>query len=189
MKKTPNSKIKFLYDYLPILVFFFCFKFADTPQPLITATIFMVITTAIALIICYALTRTIPVIALASAIILGIFGGLTVFFESELFIKIKPTAINLIFAAILLYGYFTKRPFLSYLLGEQVKMSKASWLTLSLRWALFFIFLATLNEIVWRFSSTDFWVEFKLFGMMPLSLVFTASQIPFMMRKMKEFQG
>lgn len=188
MKKTPSAKVKFLYDYLPLIVFFLFYKFSNHPQPLVVATVCMVITTFIALTICYSLTKTIPVVALISAMILGIFGGLTVALESEMFIKIKPTAINLIFATILLYGFFTKKPFLSYLLEGQVKMSQEAWLTLSRRWAFFFIFLAVLNEIVWRYTSTDFWVDFKVFGMMPLSLVFTISQLPFMMREIKKFE-
>jgi intracellular septation protein len=189
MKKTPNSKLKFLYDYLPLIVFFLCYKFSNDPQPLVTATIYMVITTFIALVICYLLTRTIPMLALLSAVILAFFGGLTVFLENEIFIKTKPTVINLIFAAILLYGFFKKKPFLSYLLEGQIKMSKEAWLTLSLRWGLFFIFLACLNEIIWRYTSTDFWVEFKVFGMMPLSLVFTVSQVPFMIREIKKSEN
>lgn len=181
-----NNFTKFLYDYLPLIVFFLSYKFSNSPQPLITATIYMVMTTIIALIMCYFLTKKIPILAVVSALILTVFGTLTVFLKDETFIKIKPTAINLIFAAILLYGFFTRKPFLSYLLEGQIKMSKEAWLTLSLRWGLFFVFLALLNEIVWRYSSTDFWVDFKIFGMMPLSLVFTLSQIPFMMREMKK---
>ena len=188
MKKSPNSTIKFLYDYLPLIVFFLSYKFSNSAQPLITATIFMVLTTLIALVICYLLTRTIPMVALISAIILTIFGALTVTMENEIFIKTKPTAINLIFAVILFYGFFAKKPFLSYLLEGQIKMSKEAWLQLSLRWALFFVFLAIVNEVVWRYTSTDFWVEFKLFGMMPLSLIFTISQIPFMVREMKKLE-
>jgi intracellular septation protein len=187
-KKTHNSSIKFLYDYLPLIVFFLCYKFSNTPNPLITATIFMVITTAIALAVSYVMTRTIPTVALFSAVVLAFFGGLTVFFQDELFIKIKPTIINLIFAAILLYGFFTKKPLLSYLLGEQIKMNNKAWIILSLRWAVLFITLAILNEIIWRNYSTDFWVQFKVFGMMPISLLFTISQVPFMMREIKKFE-
>ncbi len=186
MKKSHNSSIKFLYDYLPLIVFFICYKFASTPNPLITATIFMVATTLIALVICYILTRTIPMVALASGLILSIFGGLTIFLQDDTFIKMKPTIINLLFAAVLLYGYFCKKAFLSYLLGEQIKMNEKAWLTLSMRWALFFIFLAALNEVIWRNFPTDFWVQFKVFGMMPISMIFTISQVPFMMREMKK---
>lgn len=185
---SKNSWAKFLYDYLPLIVFFLCYKFSNTSQPLITATIYMVITTFIALIFCYFLNKTVPKVALFSAIILAVFGALTVFMQDEIFIKTKPTIINLVFAAILLYGYFARKPFLANLLEGQIKMSKDAWLTLSMRWGLFFIFLAVLNEIIWRHTSTDFWVEFKLFGMMPLSLLFTFSQLPFMIREIKKFE-
>jgi intracellular septation protein len=192
MKKSQNKSrdkmIKFLCDYLPLIIFFACYKLAETPNPLITATIYMVITTFIALVISYILTKKIPMVALVSGIVLGIFGGLTVFLNDEIFIKIKPTIINLLFAVILFYGYFTKKPLLSYLLGEQIKMKNAAWLTLSARWALFFIALALLNEIIWRNFSTNFWVQFKVFGMMPISLIFTISQVPFMMKETKKIQ-
>jgi intracellular septation protein len=186
-KKSDNSGIKFLYDYLPLIVFFICYKFAKTPNPLVTATIFMVLTTFVALVICYILTKKIPMVALVSGTVLAIFGGLTIFLQDDTFIKIKPTIINLIFAAILFYGYFSKKVFLSYLLGEQIKMNNQAWLNLSLRWACFFTVLALLNEIIWRSFSTDFWVQFKVFGMMPISIIFTISQVPFMIREIKKF--
>ena len=184
-KKSHDGSVKFLYDYLPLIVFFACYKFAKTPDPLITATICMVITTFFALIISYLLTRKIPTVALVSGIVLAIFGGLTVLLKNDIFIKMKPTIINLLFATILFYGYLVKKPLLSYLLGEQIKMRNAAWITLSVRWACFFVFLAMLNEFIWRTCSTDFWVQFKVFGVMPISLFFTISQIPFMMREMK----
>jgi intracellular septation protein len=187
-KKSHDSLSKFLYDYLPLIVFFVCYKFSKAADPLITATIYMVITTFIALIVAYVLTKKIPMVALFSGTILGIFGGLTIFLKDDIFIKIKPTIINLLFATILLYGFFAKKPFLSYLLGEQVKMDDRAWLALSARWACFFILLAALNEIIWRNFSTDFWVQFKVFGMMPISMIFTISQVPFMIREMKKFQ-
>lgn len=185
MKKSNHATAKFLYDYLPLIVFFVCYKFSRTAEPLVTATIFMLATTFIALIISYILTRNIPKVALVSAIVLAIFGGLTVLLKDEIFIKTKPTIINLLFAGILFYGYFTKKPLISYLLEGQVKMKEAAWLTLSMRWGFFFIFLSLLNEFIWRNFSTDFWVSFKLFGMMPISLLFTVSQIPFMVKQMK----
>jgi intracellular septation protein len=184
-KKSHDGFSKFLYDYLPLIVFFACYKFTKTPDPLITATIYMVITTFFALIISYLLTRKISTVALVSGTVLAIFGGLTVLLKNDIFIKIKPTIINLLFAAILFYGYLAKKPLLSYLLGEQIKMRNEAWLTLSIRWACFFVFLALLNEVIWRNCSTDFWVQFKVFGMMPISLLFTISQIPFMMREIK----
>jgi len=189
MKKSHEQFTKFCYDYLPLIIFFLCYKFSSAPDPLITATIYMVIATFVALILSYVLTKKIPTVALFSGILLGIFGGLTVFLKDDIFIKMKPTIVNLIFAAVLFYGYFTKKPLISYIMGEQIKMSPQAWVILSLRWGLFFVFLAGLNEVIWRSFSTDFWVKFKVFGMMPLSLIFTVSQFPFMMKKMKEFEG
>lgn len=186
MKKSHNGTVKFLCDYLPLIVFFACYKLAKTANPLVTATIFLLITAFISLIISYLLTKKIPMMILVSSAVLGLFGGLTIFLNDDLFIKIKPTIINLVFAAILLYGFFSKKPLLSYMFGEQIKMSNHAWLTLAMRWAIFFIFLAGLNEIIWRTFSTDFWVQFKVFGMMPISLIFTISQVPFMMREMKK---
>lgn len=186
MKKSHNSSLKFLYDYLPLIVFFACYKFAATPNPLVTATIFMLVTTLGALLISYILTRTIPMVAIVSGVMLTVFGSLTIILQDEIFIKIKPTIINLLFAAILFYGYFAKKAFLSYILGEQIKMSNGAWLTLSMRWGIFFLLLALLNEIIWRNFSTDFWVQFKVFGMMPISVIFTISQAPFMLAEMKK---
>jgi intracellular septation protein len=189
MKKPKESTTKFLYDYLPLIVFFAIYKLAKTPDPLVTATIYMIATTFIALIISYFLTGKIPTVALVSGITLGIFGGLTIFLKNDIFIKMKPTIINVIFAAILFYGYFKKKPFLSYILGEQIKMDNRAWLTLSARWGFFFLILAILNELIWRNFSTDFWVQFKVFGMMPISLIFTVFQVPFMIREMKKMEG
>jgi len=188
MNSKKNSIAQFCCDYLPLLVFFGIYKFSNSANPLIEATIYLIITTVFALIISYVLIKKIPFLPLFSAIILGFFGGLTVLFQDELFIKIKPTIINLIFASILIFGYIIKKPFLSYILGEKLKMSEQAWLSLSLRWGIFFLFLAILNEIIWRNFSTDFWVQFKVFGMMPISLIFTFSQLPFMMRNVKEFE-
>jgi intracellular septation protein len=185
MKKSHESLAKFLYDYLPLIVFFAVYKLARTANPLITATIAMVVVTIFALLISYILTRKIPLIALFSGIVLTFFGSLTIFLHNDIFIKMKPTIINLLFAAILFYGYFLKKPFLAFLLGDKIKMNDRAWLTLSMRWAIFFICLAALNEFIWRNFSTDFWVQFKVFGMMPISLIFTFSQLPFMVKEMK----
>lgn len=185
-KKSNNSLSKFLCDYLPLIVFFTCYKFSTSPNPLITATIYMVATTIIALAISYFLNKKLPLVPLFSATLLTIFGFLTVFLQDERFIKVKPTIVNLIFAAILFYGYLAKKPLLSYLLEGQIKLQKQAWLILSLRWALFFIFLALLNEVIWRNFDTDFWVKFKVFGMMPLSLIFTISQLPFIVKESKK---
>ncbi|MBM5782003.1 MAG: septation protein A [Pelagibacterales bacterium] len=186
MKKYYENISNFLCDYAPLLVFFISYKTNNTENPLLTATIHLIITTSIALVISYILTKKIAKTALFSGLLLAIFGSLTVILKDETFIKMKPTIINFIFSIILFYGYFSSKPFLSYILGSQIKISNKAWITLSWRWAWFFLFLAFLNEIIWRSFSTDFWVQFKVFGMMPISLIFTASQIPFMMREMNK---
>ncbi len=193
MNKSKETTVKFLSDYLPLIIFFAAFKFPQifpnplariiaNPTPIIIATIYMVLATLAALVVSYILLKKIPFIALFSAVVLTIFGGLTVFFNDESFIKIKPTIINSIFALVLFYGYFSKKPLLSYLFENKIKLAQKDWLTLSLRWACFFIFLALLNELIWRNFSTEFWVKFKVFGMMPLTMIFTVFQIPFLLK-------
>lgn len=173
---------KFLHDYLPIIVFFVCYKLSLTYDNLLFATLGMLYATFLAIASSLIMSQKIPKVATFSAIVLGFFCTLSIVFNDEYFIKIKPTIINLIFATILLYGYYFKKPMLAMLLGEQIKMSTQDWQILAKRWALFFIFLALLNEIIWRNFSTDFWVKFKVFGMMSISMIFTFSQIPFIIK-------
>jgi intracellular septation protein len=185
VNKSTKSISKFLCDFLPLLLFFLVYKISKNPQPLVPATIILVFTTFIALIINYIFTKEISAMPLFSALILGFFGFLTIFSGNEIFIKIKPTLVNLLFAAILLVGYFIKKPLLKVLLGNAFEISDQAWLNLSFRWAGFFIFLAILNEFIWRNFSTDFWVQFKVFGILPLSIIFTCSQIPYLLAQTK----
>lgn len=181
-KKSKEGLMKFLTDFLPLIVFVFVYKFSAHKNPILPATFWMIVVTFIALIVNYIVIGKIAKMPLISAIFLGFFGALTLFSGNELFIKIKPTLINSIFAAILFFGYFTKKPLMSYLFAGELKMKLDSWLVMSWRWAWFFVFLAILNEVIWRNFSTDFWVSFKLFGIFPISLAFTISQVPFMMK-------
>lgn len=194
MKKTSaknprESWSNFLCDYCPLAVFFIFYKFVESPNPLMTATIALMIATLIALLIAYILTKKIAKVALFSGLVLAVFGTATIILQNDVFIKMKPTVINLIFAAILFYCYFAKKSWLANLLGAQISMSNNAWLTLSLRWGCFFVFLAFVNEIIWRNFPTDFWVQFKVFGMMPISFIFTISQVPFMMKEIKKFES
>ena len=107
-----------------------------------------------------------------------IFGGLTIYFDNEVFFKMKPTIINLLFAAILYGGIMIKKPLLKILLGAALKLKEEGWRILTLRWIGFFIALAILNEIVWRTQSTDVWVNFKVFGILPITFLFTMIQFP-----------
>ena len=110
--------------------------------------------------------------------IVVIFGGLTIIFDNKIFIFMKPTIINIIFAAILYGGIILKKPLLKYLLGSALKLEEEGWSILTQRWAAFFIALAVLNEIVWRTMSEDFWVSFKVFGILPITFIFTMTQFP-----------
>jgi intracellular septation protein len=180
--KNLHSSLKFACDFLPLLAFFVVYKFSHNSHPIIPATMALLGVTLFALTLNYVVTKEISKMPLLSALVLGIFGLLTIFSGNELFIKIKPTLVNLLFAIILLSGYFLKKPLLKNLLGSAFIISDKAWLNLSLRWALFFIFLAILNEFIWRNFSTDFWVQFKVFGMLPISILFTCLQIPYILK-------
>ena len=147
--------------------------------------IFMV-ATVIALTASWLLTRKIAMVPLVSAIFVAIFGALTLWLHNDLFIKVKVTLINALFGAVLLGGVAFGRSYLKLVMGEAVKLSEAAWRTLSIRWGLFFLFLAVLNEVVWRSVSTDQWVNFKVFGLLPLTLVFAIANAPFMSKHMIE---
>ena len=114
---------------------------------------------------------------LGAAIVL-VFGGLTIYFDNEIFIKMKPTIINMVFALILYGGVIVKKPLLKYLLGAALKLEEDGWRILTQRWIAFFVALAVLNEIVWRTQSTDVWVNFKVFGILPITFIFTMTQFP-----------
>ncbi len=185
-KSKKDSISKFLSDFLPIIVFLVIYKTSNHAKPILPATFWMVVVTFFSLIASYILTKKVAKMPLITAIVLGVFGGLTVFSGDDYFIKIKPTLINLVFSSILLFGYFTKKPLISYLFGGELKLKEEAWHSMSLRWALFFLGLAILNEIVWRNFSLDFWVNFKVFGVLPISMIFTVSQVPFLLRNIKK---
>jgi intracellular septation protein len=182
-KKNPITSF---LEILPSIIFMAVNFISKSEQPIIFATLSLVITTIIVIIAIYMIERKISKMALISGIILTIFGGLTVFSGNDLFIKIKPTIVNIIFAIILIAGNFMHQPLLSKLLGNNLKMSDTNYRILSKRFAVFFIFLAIINEIIWRNFSTDFWVAFKVFGMFTLSIIFTISQAPFIIKNQIE---
>lgn len=173
-----NSNLRLALDFGPLFAFFLAYKAAGV----LAATAALIACTLLSLGVTYAKERRIAVMPLVSGILVTILGGLTLFLHDETFIKIKPTAVNLLFATCLLGGVFFGKPVLKYLLSDALQISDEGWRKLSLRWGLFFVFLAALNEIVWRHSSTDFWVNFKVFGMFSLSMLFTLSQIPLIKR-------
>lgn len=174
--------IKFLLDMGPLVAFFIVYKM----NGLMGATAVLMAATFASIVISYVLHKKVPLMPLITAIVVGIFGGLTLLLHDEIFIKIKPTIVNIIFASILLGGVACKKGLLRYLLGEAFTMSEKAWRIFSFRWGVFFLFLAVVNECIWRNFSTDFWVQFKVFGMFSMSIVFTLSQIPFLKRNMAQ---
>ena len=152
-------------------------------QGLFEATATFMLATLIALGAGWVLERRLPIMPLVSGIFVVFFGGLTLILADETFIKLKPTLVNALFAAILLGGLATGRALLKPLFGAAFQLTERGWRVLTIRWAIFFIVLGVLNEIVWRNFSTDFWVSFKLFGIMPLTFVFAAAQTPLFLRE------
>ena len=172
-----KSFIKFITDFGPLLVFLFFYYNSD--KNLKTAIPPFIIATIIALAIVWFLEKKIPMIPLIGGILITLFGGLTIYFDNPIFIYIKPTIINIIFGLALLFGkFFTKEPILKKILGKSIMLTNDGWNTLNKRWIFFFFSLAILNELVWRSQSEEFWVNFKVWGMLPITFAFTAFQIP-----------
>ena len=169
-----KSIIKLLVDIGPLAVFFIFY----TRSGLQAAILPLMIATVIAVIISYLTDKKIPIMPTVGAGIVLIFGGLTIYFNDETFIKMKPTIINIIFAIVLYSGMILKKPLLKFLLGAALKLEDEGWKILTQRWIAFFIALAILNEIVWRTQSTDLWVNFKVFGILPITFIFTMTQFP-----------
>ena len=169
-----HKNLRLTLDFGPLLAFFLAYRFAG----LLAATAALIVFTLLSLAVTYAKEKQIAVMPLASGVVVTVLGGLTLYLHDETFIKIKPTLINLLFAAILLGGLCFGKSLFKYVLGHAFSLQEKGWRILSLRWGLFFIFLAALNEIIWRNFPTDFWVNFKVFGMFTLTMLFTISQIP-----------
>ena len=164
--------IKIIIDIGPLAVFFIYYK----KSGLLDAILPLMIATIVAILFSYILEKKIPIMPTFGAFIILVFGGLTIYFDNEVFFKMKPTIINIIFAIILYAGEVIKKPLLKLLLGSALKLSEEGWSILTKRWIAFFIALGILNEIIWRTQSTDIWVNFKVFGILPITFLFTLSQ-------------
>ena len=171
-----RSFIKFITDFGPLLVFFsFYYK---NEKNLIVAIPPFIVATLIALIVVWILEKKIPMVPLLGGIFITLFGGLTIYFDNPIFIYVKPTIINILFGLALLFGkFFSSEPILKKMLGKSLQLTDEGWKILNLRWVYFFFGLALLNEIVWRTQSEEFWVNFKVWGILPLTIIFTAFQI------------
>ncbi|MBD21801.1 MAG: hypothetical protein CMM37_12260 [Rhodospirillaceae bacterium] len=183
-KAEPNW-LKPTLDYTPLAVFFIVYMLSpdiSKSTPLLTATAALMVTTAVALVVSLIVVKRIPMMPLITAVIVGVFGGLTLWLQDETFIKMKPTIVQALFAIILFTGLLFKKPLLRPLMSAAWPMDDAGWHKLTLRFAWFFVSMALLNEIIWRTQSTDFWISFKVFGLIILTLVFAASQAGLMQR-------
>lgn len=178
-KKELGGWKKILVDFAPLLIFFIAYNRYD----MFVATAAFMVAVAIAMAFSFALTRHVPAMSWFSAILVGVFGGLTLWLQDETFIKVKPTIIFLIFAAILFFGLLTGRNYLQRLLGTAFHgLSERGWTILGWRWAIFFTVLAALNEMFWRLFPTDIWVHFKVWGDTLLTFVFALAQLPMLRR-------
>lgn len=192
-RKEINPLLKLALELGPLMVFFFANArgewlaerfpaLGDLGGPLFIATALFMIATAVALSVSWLLTRTLPIMPLVSGVVVFVFGALTLWLQDETFIKMKPTIVNTLFGAVLVGGLVFGKSLLGYVFDSAFKLDTEGWRKLTLRWGLFFFLLAILNEIVWRNFSTDTWVAFKVWGIMPITLAFTVSQMPLIMR-------
>ena len=199
VRKQLNPFLKLALEMGPLILFFFANSrpalFTPLVGPLLpaavatgeragifAATAVFMVAILIALVVSYALTRHLPVMALVTAVVVVVFGSLTLVLQDETFIKMKPTIIYVLFGALLLGGLAFNKPLLAVVFDAVFDLTDEGWRKLTLRWAIFFLALAVLNEFVWRTQTTDFWVSFKVFGVVPLTFVFAAFQYPLLQR-------
>jgi intracellular septation protein len=206
-RKNVNPLLKLLLEIGPLGIFFLSFRYgrellefpavagliepltgpealAGLSGPLFVATVFFMTAIAASLTVSWLLTRHLPRMALVTGIVVACFGALTLWLQDETFIKMKPTIVNGIFALILVFGLVQGRSYLKDLMRETLPMDDTGWQIFTQRWIMFFIFMAALNEVVWRSQTTEFWVTFKTFGSLPLTFVFLALQWPLLKRHM-----
>ena len=192
-RKEINPLLKLVLELGPLMVFFFANArgewlierfpaLSNIGEPIFIATALFMAATAIALAASWILVRSLPIMPLISGIVVLIFGALTLWLHNETFIKMKPTIVNALFGVILLGGLYFGKSLLGYVFDSAFKLNAEGWRKLTMRWGIFFIFLAVLNEVVWRSFSTDFWVAFKVWGTMPITLLFTFAQMPLVMK-------
>ena len=171
-----KSLLKFITDFGPLLIFFVVYS--KSGKNLNAAIPPLVIATIIAVLISYIVEKKISYIPLIGGIIISVFGGLTLYFNNPVFLYMKPTIINILFGLALAFEkFFTKEHILKKMLGKSISLSDEGWQTLTTRWMFFFFALALLNEYVWRTQPEEFWVNFKVWGILPITFIFTAFQI------------
>jgi intracellular septation protein len=169
-----NSRAKYLQETFPVL--------AGLGEPIFVATAVFMLALAISLAASWLLMRTLPIMPLVTFAFVVVLGTLTIWLQNDTFIKIKPTIVNTLFGVILLLGLWSGRNFLRLVLDTAFSMDQEGWDKLAFRWGLYFLLMAVVNEVIWRNFSTDFWVNFKVWGNMPLTILFTMTQIPLIQR-------
>lgn len=197
--KQENALVKLALEMGPLVLFFLANSKPDLFRPAVTAVLgeklanapngSILIATAVfmlamlvSLVATKWLTGRLPVMPLVSGVVVLVFGGLTLALQDDLFIKLKPTIVNTLFGVLLLGGLAFGKPLLPYALETVFELDAAGWWKLTFRWGLFFLFLAVLNEVVWRTQTTDFWVGFKVWAVMPITFVFALAQTPLLLR-------
>ncbi len=165
----------------PLVLFFLGNAYAErfgvaADRKLFAATGLFIAATVTALAIHYLLVRRLPIMPMVSGVVVVVFGGLTLALQDKTFIMVKPTIVNSLFGIVLLGGLAFGRPLLSVVLDSMFSLTEEGWRKLTFRWGLFFLFLAVLNEVVWRTQTEDFWVNFKVFGIMPITVAFALAQ-------------
>ena len=174
-----KSFVKFVTDFGPLAIFLYIYYSSD--KDIKVALFPFIIATIVALIIVWLLEKRVPMVPLLGGILITFFGGLTIYFDNPIFIYMKPTIINMLFAIALIFGkFFSKEPLIKKMFKSSIQLLDQGWKKLNDRWIFFFIFLGILNEIVWRTQSEEFWVNFKVWGLLTITFIFTASQIPLM---------
>ncbi|WP_417767920.1 septation protein A [Stappia sp.] len=192
-RKELAPLLKLVLELGPLVLFFFANArgealaerfpvLASVGDPIFLATAVFMVAISVSLIVSYALTRRLPVMPVVSGVVVLVFGALTLWLHDELFIKLKPTIVNVLFGAVLLGGLAFGKSLLGYVFDSVFRLDDEGWRKLTFRWGVFFFFLALVNEVVWRSFSTDFWVSFKVFGVMPITIAFTLSQLPLIQR-------
>jgi intracellular septation protein len=184
-RKALNPIVKFALELGPLALFFIVYSRVG----IFAATGILMASVLVTLCVSYAMLRRIPIMPLITAVIVLIFGSLTLVLHDETLIKIKPTALYILFGAALFVGLWLNKPLLKILFDGALHVTDDGWRKLTWRWAFFFLALAVLNEIVWRTQTTDMWVKFKTFGFLPLTLLFALAQAPLMMMYESKDEG